>query len=520
MRATSWPAALLLVFVAGAFARQPDTYTILSRDGRRPLPYRVHAGQEVFALADLATAFGVTVREDVAAGGIIVTTPQNRTVVLTPGQALASVNGRVVSLPSAPVRDGRAWLVPVEFVTRALGPALNTRLDLRKASRLILTGDVRVPEVAVSVESEGGRARVNIDIAPSVPRTVSQEGQRVIVRLEADALDLRLSQPASREIVAGVRAGDAPQTIIVDLGPTAAGFQSSVQPRERGGERVVLDVTAQGAQPVAPAQPEVPVEPPPLPDFSAGGIRTIVIDPGHGGDDRGARGPGGLEEKDVALGIGRRLKGALEARLGLRVLLTRDGDRAMRIDERTALANNNKADLFISLHANASVAALPAGAAVFTLALEGYAPEASPSPAPAQSLPVFGGGARSIEIIPWDTAQLRWLADSERLAGLVHAELAGRVPMHPRGLDKAPLRVLIGANMPAVLLEAGFLSNPDQEKALAGDSLQNDVVQALVTAIVRYRDGQTATPAPAAPVPGAPAAPARPRPPAGRGGGR
>jgi N-acetylmuramoyl-L-alanine amidase len=487
-------AAAALACAAVTSAQQPPAYTILSREGRKPLPFRMQGGHEMFVLADLAAAFGVTVREDVAAGGIIVTASQNRTIVLTPGQALASVNGRVVALPSAPVRDGQVWLVPVEFVPRALGPALNTRLDLRKPSRLIVLGDLRVPEVAVSVATDAARARVNADLSPSTPRAVTQEGQRLIVRIEADAIDLRIAQHENREIVSAVRAGDTPQTFVIDLGPKAAGFQLSVQPRERGAERLIIEIATQGAQPQPPVQPVPPPEPPPLPDFSSGGLRTIVIDPGHGGDDRGARGPGGTDEKQVALSIGRRLKWALEARLGVRVLLTRDGDRAMRIDERTALANNNKADLFISLHANASVTGTPAGAAVFTLALEGYAPEAQPSAAPAVSLPVFGGGARSIEIIPWDTAQLRWLADSERLAGLVHAELGSRVPMHPRALDKAPLRVLIGANMPAVLVETGFLTNPDQEKALASEALQNEITQALVSAIVRYRDGQTAAP--------------------------
>ena len=488
MRALSRLTAVLLVLAAGASAHQPAAYTILSREGRKPLPVRVQSGQEMFALADLAAAFGVTVREDVAAGGIIVTGPAG-TIVLTPGQALASVNGRVVSLPSAPVRDGRAWLVPVEFVTRAIGPALNTRLDLRKPSRLIVQGDVRVPEVAVSVDADAARARVNVDIAPSMPRTVTQEGRRLIVRIDADVLDLRLSQPGSRELVAGVRAGDTPQTLVIDLAPNAAGFQTSVQPRGRGAERLVIDIAAQGAPPPLPEQPAPPVELPPLPDFSAGGIRTIVIDPGHGGDDRGVRGPAGTEEKDVTLAIGRRLKAALEARLGVRVLLTRDGDRAMRVDERTALANNNKADLFISLHANAAVTPAPAGAVVVTLAVEGYAPERQPGAGSAQALPVFGGGARAIEIIPWDTAQIRWLADSERLAALVHAELGARVPMHARALEKAPLRVLIGANMPAVLVETGFLTNAAQETALAGDALQNEIAQALVSAVVRYRDG-------------------------------
>ena len=493
-------AAVSIVLAAIAFA-QPQTYTIVARDGRRPLPFRAQGGQDLVALSDIASAFGLTVREDVAAGGIVVTAPQNRTIVLTPGQPLVSVAGRVVSLPAAPVRDGRAWLVPVEFISRAVGPALNTRLDVRRPTHLIIAGDLRVPEVTITVDSDAARARVTADITPSTPRTVTQDGQRLILRLEADAIDLRASGAEARDIVAGVHGSDAPQNIVIDLGPNAAGFQTSTQPIDRG-ERVIIEIAAQGA----PAQPDVPPatppgtpEPPPLPEFGSGGLRTVVIDPGHGGDEIGARGGQGIEEKAIALQLAYRLKAALEGGLGVRVLLTRDSDRAVRVDERTSLANNNKADLFISLHANASVSPVPSGAQVLTLAAEGYAAEAPASTAPSVSLPVFGGGTRAIEVIAWDTAQMRWLGDSERLAGLVHHELGTRVPMHPRSLGKAPLRVLIGANMPAVLIEIGFLSNPDQEKALAAEGTHAQIVQALVAAIVRYRSGASAAPEGAAP---------------------
>ncbi|MDQ3068447.1 MAG: N-acetylmuramoyl-L-alanine amidase [Acidobacteriota bacterium] len=492
--------SLLALLAASSSAQQP-AYALISKEGRRALPYRVQGGQDMFALTDLAAAFTLTVREDVAAGGIVVTTRDNKTIVLTPGQPLVSANGRVVSLPSPPLREGRVWLVPIEFVSRALAPALNTRLEVRRPSRVILVGDVRVPQVTVSFEGDAARTRVNIDITPSTPRAVTQDGQRLIVRFDADALDLQAAQSGDgRDIVIAARVSDAPQTLVLDLGAKAGAFQTSVQPRDRGGERLVVEIAALGAEPVpaSPVDPAAPAEPPPLPDLSAaGGIRTIVIDPGHGGDDRGARGAGGTLEKDVTLKIAYRLKAALESSLGVRVLLTRDGDRTMRADERASLANNNKADLFISLHANAAASAGPSGAEVFTLAREGYAIEGETSPAPAAALPVFGGGTRAIEILPWNTAQIRWTGDSERLSRLVHAELSGRVPMNARGLDKAPFRVLIGANMPAILVETGFLTNPAQEKVLAGDTLQNDIAQAIASAITRYRDGgDIAPPAP------------------------
>jgi len=496
-------AALVSLVAAGAFwaagvaAVQPASYTILSREGRRPLPYRAQNGQDMVALADVATTFGMTVREDVAAGGIVVTAPNGQTIVLTPGQPLASAGGRVVSLPAPSVRDGRAWLVPVEFVGRAVGPVLNTRIEVRKRARLIVVGDLRVPEITATVEDNGARARVQLDVTPSTPRSVTREGRQLIVRFEADALDFRAAQAGSGALVAAIRPSEAPQNLIVELGARAGEVRTTTEPRE-GGDRVVIEIAAEGT-PLTPPPADTPVEPlpaepPPLPDLSAaGGLRTIVIDPGHGGTDAGARGVGGALEKDVTLAIGRRVKAALEARLGVRVLLTRDGDREMRVDERTSLANNNKADLFISLHANAAATTGPTGAEVFSLAREGYAADARTAAGTAATLPVFGGGTRSLEIIPWDTAQMQWLSESERLSRVMHAELAARVPMNPHALDKAPFRVLIGANMPAVLIETGFLTNPEQAQALSGDTLQNDIAQAIVSAIVRYRDGGDAT---------------------------
>lgn len=502
----SWPRAAvvsLIALAAAGIVAQATTYTVLSREGRRPLPYRAEAGQHMVALDDLASLFGLTVREDVAAGGIIVTAPGGGTIVLTPGQPLASAGGRVVSLPAAPARDGRAWRVPVEFASRAIGPVLGTRIDVRKGAQLIVVGNLRVPEVTIAVEGGADRARVLVDASPATPVSVTQEGRRLIVRFEADALDFRAPSNLPGDLIAAITPSDAPQNVIVDLGPRAG--QLRTVPAPPGGGRAVIEIAAQGV-PLAPAEPAQPTEPapepPPLPDFGASaGLRTIVIDPGHGGDDAGARGPGGTLEKDVALAIGRRIKASLEARLGVRVLLTRDGDQTMSVDQRTSLANNNKADLFVSVHANAAPAPGPSGAEVFSLAREGYG---TPAGGTTARLPVFGGGTRTLDIIPWDTAQIPWLPDSSRLAGLVHAELAARVPMNRHALDTAPFRVLIGANMPAVLIETGFLTNPAQEGALAGGDFQNDIAQAVVTAIVRYRDGATASP-PAGPTPPAPA---------------
>jgi N-acetylmuramoyl-L-alanine amidase len=190
----------------------------------------------------------------------------------------------------------------------------------------------------------------------------------------------------------------------------------------------------------------------------------------------------------VTLAIARRLKAAIETRLGTRVLLTRDGDQTVGLDQRASLANNNKADLFLSLHANASVRPAVAGAEVFYLNLEGYGEAAQrAAQAPRDVLPVLGGGTRDIEMIPWELAQARYIGQSAAFAQALEGALRERVPMSTRALQQAPFRVLVGANMPAALVELGFLSNTQQEQQLLADDHQNALVQALVEAIVRFR---------------------------------
>jgi N-acetylmuramoyl-L-alanine amidase len=411
------------------------------------------------------------------------------------------VAGRLISLSAAPAREGRAWFVPVDFVPRALAPALGTRLELRRASRLIVVGDMRLPQVSGRVDASGGAARLTLDVSPATSHTVLQEGARIVIRFDADALDTASPASAVPDLIQGVRPGDTPASLVVDLGPRAGAFRSSDSPGERGAGRIVVEVSPQATEPPAGAPPLAAVPPPaaeapPLLDLTgAGSLRTIVIDPGHGGDEHGVRGANGTLEKGVTLGVARRLKAALESRLGLRVLLTREGDQTVGLDERAAIANNNKADAFISLHANASVRPTLTGAEVFYLSLEEYGEEAQRvAHRDGDVLPVFGAGARDIEVIPWEMAQARYIDRSAALAQAAEATLRGRVPMSPRAIYQAPFRVLVGANMPAILVEMGFLSNAQQERDLSAETFQNAIVEALVEAVVRFRDGSGAPP--------------------------
>ncbi|HEY2433160.1 MAG TPA: N-acetylmuramoyl-L-alanine amidase [Vicinamibacterales bacterium] len=488
-------AAALCLISAALPAQQSAAlpYTVVTHEGKRPLAVRTISGQEMFALDDLARLFNLNVREDPAAASLTIAAgPQ--TILLSTQQPLASIGGRMTSLPSAPVRDGKIWYVPVDFVGRVLATVSAVKMDLRKPSRLLLVGDVRMPRVAARVEPLGSETRVTIDVAPATPHTVAQEGSRLVVRFDADALDAPdLHASTTTDMVQGVRLGDTAQTIAIDLGPRFASFRAADQPGASGAGRIAIDLLPQveAAPTVTPGQAPPPPETPPLLDLPPpGGLRTIVIDPGHGGDDLGARGVQGTLEKTVTLAIARRVKAALEARLGTRVLLTRDSDQAVGLDQRAAVANNNKADLFVSLHANASLRPGQIGAEVFYLAIEGYGEAAQrAAQAPREALPLLGGGTRDIEIIPWELAQARYIDQAAAFARAIEGALQERVKMTPQALQQGPFRVLVGANMPAVLIELGFLSNSQEEQQLLADDHQAALAQAVVEGIVRYRAG-------------------------------
>jgi N-acetylmuramoyl-L-alanine amidase len=172
----------------------------------------------------------------------------------------------------------------------------------------------------------------------------------------------------------------------------------------------------------------------------------------------------------------------------------------LTLDERSAYANSQKADVFVSIHANAALRPTIKGAEVFYLSLGQVASNMLPQPTSAATvLPTLGGGVRTIDLIPWDAAQARYVDQSAVLANLVEQAMRGRVEMSPRAVQQAPFRVLVGANMPAVLVEVGYLSNAEQEQALAGGGYQDRIAQALFDGVSAYRASVERSTAPAAP---------------------
>jgi N-acetylmuramoyl-L-alanine amidase len=217
------------------------------------------------------------------------------------------------------------------------------------------------------------------------------------------------------------------------------------------------------------------------------GVPTVIVDPGHGGDDVGVRSTAGAQEKQLTLDVAKRIRMLLDASGSVRTLLTRDADATVTLDARAAFANANAGALFLSLHVNAAPATTVEGAEVyFHLPAKTDSIRLDRAAGPA-TVPVLGGGVRTLDLVPWDRLQLAHLNASAAFADLIAQQMAGRIPAGASAVRRAPMRVLQAVNMPAALVEIAFLSSPAQEKLVLTNEFKNQAAQSLAEAILQFQ---------------------------------
>ena len=223
------------------------------------------------------------------------------------------------------------------------------------------------------------------------------------------------------------------------------------------------------------------------------GIRIIVIDPGHGGLEGGARGKFITLEKEITLAISQKLKGIIESNLAFRVFLTRDKDISISLDDRAALANNNKANVFISIHTNSSYRKNAHGSETYFLSLNATDEEArrlayleNTSAELDKRIEGENEEKDEVKMILWDMAQAAYLEQSSKLAEFIQNELNVLLGTKNRGIKQAPFKVLTGVACPAVLVEVAFISNTEEEKQLLTESFQSKVAEAIYKGLVNF----------------------------------
>ncbi len=423
---------------------------------------------------------------------------KGRTAVFGAESPIAVVDTKVVNLAS-PVRASSlgAWAEP-EFFVRVLGPLSGQALAWEKATRTLSARKSEFVEVGVepSVAELGDVTKIVLRFSQSPSYAVETSPEQVVLhfpgaRLTGPPPERVLDSPRVARLL--VRGGEV-TVVFREKGLAANVYALGTPPR------LVVDVTRRaGSGPSA-----APAAPVPAP-AAAKTAKTIVIDPGHGGTEEGAKGPGGSFEKDATLALGKTVAETLQRR-GYRVVLTRTTDATVGLEDRSTAANAAKADVFLSLHCNASRAASAHGTEVYYLSLDASdraaaaLAESENRAAPGAASAEKNAAVRDLDLILWDLAQNQHLGASARLAEIVQADFNRLLGITTRGVKQAPFRVLIGVNAPAVLVEVSFITNPDEEREINSEEFRRQVADTLAGSLETYfRSADGAAPVPYAP---------------------
>ncbi|HXJ54742.1 MAG TPA: N-acetylmuramoyl-L-alanine amidase [Burkholderiales bacterium] len=330
-----------------------------------------------------------------------------------------------------------------------------------------------------------------------------KDPERLVLDLETDELAAALSELQGKvapedPYIKGLRvARNRPGVIrlVLDLKADVKPQLFDLPPVAEYGHRLVLDIyPAVPIDPLAALLEEASKaqEEKAKPPGSVARLATIVIDAGHGGEDPGALGRHGSREKDITLGIARRLKALVDAEPNMRALLTRDGDYFLPLAVRVDKARKVKADLFVSIHADAFVRPDARGSSVFALSDRRATSEMARILAKQENESDLVGGAvldgkdDYVKRTILDLWQTGTIDHSLRLGGSVLKRLGTVNTLHKPHVEQASFKVLTAPNIPSILVETAFISNPEEEKRLNDQDYQDRLAQALLDGIRDY----------------------------------
>lgn len=281
-------------------------------------------------------------------------------------------------------------------------------------------------------------------------------------------------------------------------GVQATQATQAAQAKAEARAEIKAEAKAEAAAPktdIAAAQPEDKHPLPqakPLPGQKVARMITIALDPGHGGEDPGAIGSSGSREKDIVLAIAKRLKGKLEQHPNIRVMLTRDGDYFVPLGTRVDKARKVQADLFVSIHADAFVQPSARGSSVFVLSEKGASSSAARWLANKENDADNIGGVnvqgqdKQLASVLFDLSTTAQINDSLKLGKAVLSEIGGINRLHKGSVEQAGFAVLKAPDIPSILIETAFISNPEEEARLKDNDYQNKLADAVVKGIRQY----------------------------------
>jgi N-acetylmuramoyl-L-alanine amidase len=368
--------------------------------------------------------------------------------------------------------------------------------DARKASTRpqgVQTASLKQPVPLITTATTGSsspKSNGPTDDAVEEEKLPSTAREKTRAPAQAAAATANVSGPKKTVVEADDSDNDTPATV-AKLDPPEVVSVPAKSPAK------VAKTPAKGKSKIADAFPDVREASP-----TASGDRSliralglkigkIVIDPGHGGHDTGTIGPNGLEEKDLVLDVGRRLGKLLQGRLGADVVYTRKDDTFIPLETRTSIANQEQADLFVSIHANSSRDADARGVETYYL---NFTSSAEALDVAARENAASDKSIHELQDLVKKIALKEKIEESREFASNVqhalHSGLAAKSPgIRDRGVKKAPFIVLIGANMPSILAEISFVSNPGDERRLRTADYRQRIAESLYRGISKYVSG-------------------------------
>lgn len=354
--------------------------------------------------------------------------------------------------------------------------------SLANPSRLVL--DLRDVELNALLQSLGEQVGPMDPVISALRTGVYQPG---VTRLVAE-----LKSDARAQVFTLAPMGDYGHRLVIDLYP--AGPAATTPPSI---EKQVENAIVQASKPDKPAPAAQAATA--VGGKSPGGAKgqyirlvTVAIDAGHGGDDPGALGANGSREKDITLAVARRLKEHIDRQENMRAVLVRDGDYFIPLHERVNKARRHQADLFVSIHADAFLKPTARGSSVFALSEKGATSAAARWLAKRENEADLIGGVNIDVKDPYlkktliSLSQDAQIRDSLLLGRAVLDELGGINSLHKAEVEQAGFAVLKAPDIPSILIETAFISNPDEEKRLLDEAYQTKMAGAIVTGIKRY----------------------------------
>jgi N-acetylmuramoyl-L-alanine amidase len=367
-----------------------------------------------------------------------------------------------------------------------------------RTSRFLISGVLillcSAAQAATTVEniriwSDNGKTRVVLDLSrPASHNIFTLRGpDRLVVDLKSSRLSDGLkTMPhgigSVRSIRSAVRA-NGQLRVVLDLNEAVRSRSFTAGPNSKYGDRLVIDLQRSGSLHAVKTASEA---------YQPGRDVVVAIDPGHGGHDPGAIGRGKTREKDVALQISRTLAARINAEPGMKAVLVRNGDYYVDHRRRMDIARRNKADLFISVHADAVDDRRANGASVYALSLKGASDEAARQLAERENASVRVGGVsledkdEVLASVLLDLSQSAALSASLDVGSKVIGELSRLGKVHRRTVQQAGFLVLKSPDMPSILVETAFISNPSEEKKLRDKRHQGQLADAILAGIRNY----------------------------------